>query len=273
MNSHETRKLHTFIRVRDFGLEHATDFAPNSLGTQLFATMSDIVDALERHATVEFAKDTSAKQATTSRTEAREDVIDLVQTLRRTSRPISRLIPGLEERFAEPASNRDQDLLSAAHASVDAAEANASEFISRELPADFVADMRRKIETFETAISDQSESIGQRVAAGAAIDMNIEKGREIIADLDPIVKNRYENQPDVLAQWTTVKHTERGPHRSSPSTASSTTTSTNIASSSAGPGSSASPATPGSSSNPSSGSSSPGSSGPATPTTGGAPAV
>src|SRR5688572_20513578 len=100
--------------------------------------MSEIVDALERYATAEFAKDTGAKQATTSRSEGREDLIDLIQTLRRTSRPISRSIPGLEERFAEPASTRDQDLLSAAQASVDAAEVIASEFISRELPADFV---------------------------------------------------------------------------------------------------------------------------------------
>ena len=277
MNNHEGRKQHTFMRVRDFGIEHAADFEPNSPGTQLFATMSSIVDALELHNAVRLAREGDIRQQSTRRKEGRVKLRNAVLAIGRTSQPIAREIPGLDDKFRMPVSRADQELLSAARVALEAAAPLAAEFISRKRPADFLDELGELIELLETAISDQAENLGQRVAARAAIEMNLEKGSETIADLDPIVKNRYEDQPDILAQWTSVKHTERDPRRSSQVTTSSTTTSTstttNISSSSAGSGSSASPATPGSSSNPSPGSSSPGSPGPVTPTTGGAPAV
>ena len=89
MSNHVPRKRHTFIRVRDFGVEHAADFPPDGLANQLFATMSDIVDDLERHGAAKSSRDGNARQGTTSRVEAREKLRDAVKAIGRTSRPVA----------------------------------------------------------------------------------------------------------------------------------------------------------------------------------------
>ena len=214
MNNHEGRKQTTFVRVRDFGLEHAADFEPNSPGTQLFATMGSVVAALEQHTAARLDREGNVRQHTARRQEAREKLRNAVLGISRTSRPISRSITGLDDKFRMPISNADQELLSAARVALEDAAPLAAEFISRNRPADFLDELGELIELLETAISDQAENLGQRIAASAAIDMNITKGNKTIADLDAIVRNRYENQPDILAQWKSVKHTERDPRRS-----------------------------------------------------------
>ena len=85
--------------------------------------------------------------------------------------------------------------------------------LARELPADFLEELNALIDELDTAISDQSGHLGRRVAARAAIDLQIAKGIKTVADLDAIVKNRYAANPDILAQWRSVKHTERDARR------------------------------------------------------------
>ena len=209
MDHHESRKQHTFTRVRDFGIEHAGDFAPNSVATQLFAEIAGIVEAITTSATRQFSKDRNARQGTTGRAEARAKLRVALKAICRTARTLASVVPGIADKFRMPASNTDQDLLSAARATAAAVVPFATQLIARELPADFLDNLMALTEELETAISDQSGNLGRRVAAGAAIDLNVAKGIKIVADLDAIVKNRYATNPDILAQWKSVKHTER----------------------------------------------------------------
>ncbi len=67
----------------------------------------------------------------------------------------------------------------------------------------------------ETAISSQSGGVVDHVSAGAAIDDAIDRGVGIVRKLGAIIKNRYGDNPAVLAEWTSVSHTERSPKRRS----------------------------------------------------------
>ena len=62
-------------------------------------------------------------------------------------------------------------------------------------------------------MSSQSTGTGQRIAAAAAIDDAMDKGAVAVRKLDAIVKNKYANNPAVLAKWTSASHTEREPRR------------------------------------------------------------
>ena len=97
-------------------------------------------------------------------------------------------------------------------AAIDAAPLSA-QFIAHELPADFLEDLPADIDAMAAAISDQSSGVGNHVAARAAIDDAIDRGIEIARKLDAIVKNKYANNPGVLAEWTSASHTECAPRR------------------------------------------------------------
>jgi len=47
----------------------------------------------------------------------------------------------------------------------------------------------------------------------AAIDETIVRGVEIVRKLDAVVKDKYANNAAILAEWTSVSHTERNPRR------------------------------------------------------------
>ena len=213
MDHHERRKQHTFMRVRDFGIEHAGDFEPNSVATLLFAEMARIVHAITAHSAAEFSKDRSAQQGTTSRAETRVKLRVALRAIRRTVKTLASDIPGIYEKFQLPASNSDRELLSAARAIAEAALPLSALLIARELPPNFLEELHALIEELDTAISEQSDHVGRRVAARAAIDLYVAKGIKTVADLDAIVKNRYAANPDILAQWRSVRHTERDARR------------------------------------------------------------
>jgi hypothetical protein len=122
-------------------------------------------------------------------------------------------VPGLNEKFRLPRGNNDQQLLSAARAFATDALPLKAQFISHELPADFLEDLEADITALEAAIDDQSGGTGSRVAAGAAIDDAMERGAAIARKLDAIVKNKYGNNRATLAEWTSASHTERAPRK------------------------------------------------------------
>ena len=80
------------------------------------------------------------------------------------------------------------------------AEPLKAHFIAHEMPADSLDELQEDIDDFEEAISDQSTGVGNRVAAGAGLDELIERGNEIVRKLDAIVRNKYANNADVLAE-------------------------------------------------------------------------
>ena len=71
MNDSENRTRQAFSRAHDFGLAHASDFAPTSLATQLFATRADIVSEWNGHAARRVSSRGSAFEELNARASAR----------------------------------------------------------------------------------------------------------------------------------------------------------------------------------------------------------
>jgi hypothetical protein len=216
MDDNENRRRQMFVRVRDFGATHANDFAANSLGTGLFTTLSTLVTELDGHASSEASGVGSARQGTSTRTQARGALRDDLEAINRTARAMASDVPGIDDKFRVPRNNNDQFLLNAARAFATDATPLSAQFIAHELPADFLADLNADIAALEAAISNQSSGVGDHVAASAGIDDAIDRGVEVVRKLDAIVKNKYANNSAVLAEWTSASHTERAPRRSAP---------------------------------------------------------
>jgi hypothetical protein len=216
MNDSENRRREMFARVQDFFAAHVNDFAANSLGKELSTTLATIVTELNGHASAEASGVGSARQGTSTRAQARGALRDDLEAINRTARAMAGEVSGIDDKFRIPAPGNDQRLLTAARAFATDAAPLSAQFIAHELPADFLADLNADIAALEAAISDQSSGVGDHVAASAAIDSAIDRGVEVVRKLDAIVRNKYANNPSVLAEWTSASHTERGPRRSAP---------------------------------------------------------
>lgn len=213
MNDTENRKHSTYARVQGFSEAHANDFAANSLGKQLFATLATIISEINEHAASEVSGIGDAREGTSTRRQAREELRADLEAIARTARAMSADTPGLDDKFRVPRNQNDQHLLAAARAfAIDAAPL-AAQFIAHELPADFLEDLNADIAALEAAISNQASGRGSHVSARAAIDDAIERADEVLRKLDAIVKNKYANNPSVLAEWLSASHTERAPRR------------------------------------------------------------
>jgi hypothetical protein len=217
MNDTENRKRQMFSRVDGFGVEHANDFAANSIGKQLFTALRGIIAELDGHASSEVSGRGFARQGTTTRAAARHALTEDLQAIRRTARAMADDVTGLDDKFRMPPDQNDQLLLNAARAFATDAAPLSAQFIAHELPADFLADLDAGIAALEQAIDNQSSGVGDHVAAGAAIDDAINRGMITVRKLDAIVRNKYADDRAVLAEWTSASHTERAPHHSAPS--------------------------------------------------------
>ncbi len=213
MTDNESRTYQKFVRVRDFGHAHAPDFGANSLGAQTFAILSAIITEIDSHSANETSSRGDARQGTETRAQARAAVRDDLEAIARTARAMANEVPGIEEKFRVPRNNNDKELLNAARAFHADATPLKAQFIAHELPADFLEDLQADIDAMAEAISDQSSGVGNHVAARAAIDDAIDRGIEIVRKLDAIVRNKYANNPAVLAEWASASHTERAPRR------------------------------------------------------------
>jgi hypothetical protein len=214
MNDTENRKHQMFSRVDGFGVVHVNDFAATSIGKQLFVTLREIIAELDAHASSEASAHGSARQGTSTRASARDELMEDLRSIRRTARAMAAEVPGLDDKFRMPPDQNDQLLLNAARAFARDAAPLSAQFIAHELPADFLEDLNADIAALEAAINIQSSGVGSHVAANAAIDDAINRGMIVVRKLDAIVKNKYADNPAILAEWTSASHTERAPRRS-----------------------------------------------------------
>jgi len=211
MNDSQNRKRETIVRVRDFGSDHASDFAATSLANQMFTQVATAVTKLDGLAASQASG--APREGTSTRDDAREELRRRMEAISRTARAIAIDTPGLEEKFREPRGENDQILLAAARAFATDAVPFAAQFVAHELPATFIDDLKASIAKLEAAIGNQSGAIGDRVGAGAGIAAILEEAMIALRKLDPIIRNKYANDPATLAEWTSASHIERAPKR------------------------------------------------------------
>ena len=207
MSDNDNRIHQMFVRVREFFVRHSANFSLTSIAHQLFTELAGLIEDLDAHATTEAASASHAERRTELRGNARRALREDLEALYRAARAM-----GLETDFPLPDRN-DQHLLHAGRAAAGKAFPLSAQFIAHEMPADFLADLTAGADALETAITAQDTAVAGRVTAGAAIDDTIERCLEIVRKLRDIVRNKYANDPVVLAEWTRASHVERAPRR------------------------------------------------------------
>lgn len=215
MNDTLRRRYEMFLRVRDFGVQHATFFPANTRGQQLFMEFDTIIGEVEQLAAAQQSNDRSAREGTTNRGEARMNLREDLEAMSDTARAMSLDIQGIDDKFRIPRGKiNDMDLLSIARAFAADALPVKAEFIRYELPAYFLDKLDQRIEEFEQAIDAQQRSERERVSATAGLGDAVERGVDKVRQLDAVVRNKFRDDPARMAEWETARHTERAPRTS-----------------------------------------------------------
>lgn len=213
MDDNERRRYEMFLRVHGFGASRAAEFPPTTFAGEQFASLSAIIAELDTHTAAQTSERRAVLESSTSKSSARDELRRGLEPICRTARVMGLSTPGLEDKFRMPGSVSDQALLAAARAIAAAALPLKAEFTRRGLPDDFLEDLAADIEAFEQAISRKMQKRIAQVEATAAIDDAIERGINVVLELDAIMRNKYADDPATLAAWLSASHTERRPRR------------------------------------------------------------
>ncbi len=212
MQDADRRRYEMLVRVRDFGAAHAAAFPAQSRGAELFAALTATVRELDTHATAQTTGQSVARASTGGKATARAALLEDLEAIRRTARAIALDNPDFLDSFRLPRGRlNDQQLLTTARAFAAAALPLKADFIRNELPADFLDDLDSDIKEFEQAITGQNLSTDTHVAATQAIDDGLDRGFNLVRQLDAVVRNKFTNDAATLAAWLSASHVERAP--------------------------------------------------------------
>jgi hypothetical protein len=209
VNDTVNSRIQTYRRMQEFYSSHSSDFAPASLGAQSGTKLSTQLSELLNLTATQATGDGAARQGTDLREDARGDLRARLKAFSRTAHAIAIEVPGLENKFRVPRGDNDEELIAAARAAATDAVEFKDHFIAHEMPATCVDDLNSSIAKFENTMDDQSGAVGDRVGSRVAINAKLEELMLTRRQLNPIMENKYADDPATLAEWMRASHIER----------------------------------------------------------------
>jgi len=205
MRTLETRRYAMFTRVRDFGEAHRDLFPESSEGGQTFATIGAVVARLAAHTRAKLSGTHDGRQAKGASREALRERLDAVA---RTARAIAEKTPGFDDAFHLPRKQDDESLLLACPMFVEEAEAKKERLVGHGLSETFVTDLKVLVDQFEQAVRSVSAAKERTKVARKGIAAAQRDGLAAIRQLDVIVVNQLEHDPEALDHWREVRRIE-----------------------------------------------------------------
>jgi hypothetical protein len=211
MKKSEIRILDTLRRVRQHGQQRAVAFPANSRGHELYAVVGTSAGNMERFSAEQAAHAHAYSEKSAQKNVADEALHDLMRSMSRTARSMSRSFPGVAEKFGLPSNKHGETWLAFARGFSTEVLPLADEFIRRGMASDFVDGLKARILAVEQAAAGQAQAWAARVAATAGLAEAARQGLEAVRELDTIVRNIYGGNEAELAAWGSASRVERAP--------------------------------------------------------------
>lgn len=212
MKDSDIRTLDMGKRAREFTLLHKSDFADGSYGAKLIDDLNKAIEETEKQGGAQDAAALDRQESTEQKDAAIKTLLEQVRAINRTARAINNLFPGIADQFRMP-SNSDQSVLNRARAFLSEAAPIQTEFTKRDLPASFLADLQGAVDAVEAAEERQSAALARQTEATAAVTLALKTLRDIVRELDVVIRNKYSTEPDILASWRSASHIESAPKK------------------------------------------------------------
>ncbi|HEX8000832.1 MAG TPA: hypothetical protein VF528_20795 [Pyrinomonadaceae bacterium] len=178
----------------------------------MFTAHKAATTEVEQQAAKQAAAHLSWQEATEQKNAAINSLLAEMRAINLTARSIDKQLPGIADKFRMPR-NSDQNVLNYARAFIQEATAIPTEFTNRGLPASFLTDMQARIDAVEAGESSQANALAEKAAATANIAAALKRERDIMRELNAVVRNTFRNDPGLLAAWKSASHIEKAPKR------------------------------------------------------------
>lgn len=212
MNDRHRRIYEAALRTLAFIIAYFEQLNVYPIVVEMRAELETATTTLTNLGAEKVTKTGAALDKTIHRGDARELLTDLMQAITDMWRRIAPKIGGDVNRFRMPRGG-DQDILATAESYADQAEPIKIEFTKRAFPSDFIATLRTAIAAFAATVNESDTARRERVGTNAAFEAPTKTCKNLIEDLDPIVKMHFRDNPQVLAEWLVASHIERAPKR------------------------------------------------------------
>ncbi len=218
MTDRDIRISQMATRIRDFGALQSASFPTTSLGGQKFAAFHALVEEIDTHGSKQVLSRGSAQASTGAKKELREAIRAQMKAVRDTSLALEAEQAGVSQSFRMPQTNGDESLINSARAFVEAATPLKTQFTSREMPSTFLEDLTATVAQFEESVTNHNQQRATRTAATASLKDALAQILDLRRELDPIVRNKFRDDPAKLAMWESSSHLERAPKKAAPAT-------------------------------------------------------
>jgi hypothetical protein len=94
--------------------------------------------------------------------------------------------------------------------------ADAAKFVAHEMNANFVTNLQSDHDAIIAANKQLEKDREGGVGSTASITPLIQQGTQLVTTLNAIMHNKYQSQPDKLAERMSASHVERDPQRAGP---------------------------------------------------------
>ena len=204
MNDNDTRRHQMFIRSRGFMAQSIDDFVEGGVVRGKYAQMVAGITNFEQKAAAHGAGMSDARQGTSSISEARDDLEDMLDLIRGVAKVLK-----VADLFPRPQPGNDDSLLQTAEIYLAKATPLKAEFIAHQMPADFLERLAEEKAALQSALVERANAVGDHISAREELDHAGDEVMTIIRDLTPMIKVTYANNPGKLAEWTAASHVER----------------------------------------------------------------
>jgi len=212
MMKRQRRKFEMFLKVRDFYNTRAADFPADSVGGELFATLSAVIEQLESLNTNKVSLTGDVAQFIDIKGDAKDLVRDLLEDIGDMAATMSYEINGLEDKFRVPQNKSVPSLIATGRAFARDAADYKTDFVKYGLAPDFIARLTAATDALEAAHSRTDDGTQERIGTIAALVPLFKSGMEKVGRLQPLVRMKYRNDAANLSAWVYASHLAREPH-------------------------------------------------------------
>jgi hypothetical protein len=192
------------------------DFPANSLGGQRVAALGGLVTKIDELGSRQAQERNAAKAAIQRKNTFGEEIRRRMKEMRRTAVAGESEQPGVSQNFNPPSSESEESLIEAARAFVAAGTNFKPLFLARAMPENFLDGLATVIGSFEGAVEEYNAHSMSASAATALLEDVCSQVLAMRRELNPIVRNKYRNDHDKLAQWEAASHLEKPARRAAP---------------------------------------------------------
>lgn len=215
MNTKEHQNREIFTKIGEFAAHHAGHFPSDGFAATLFTELAGITRELDAHAAAEFSHSGGGRLKQAVKNDSRDMLENRLRAIARTARAIAVVIPNFERNFDFPAHPADRELIDLARSFADAAAPYAAEFVKFSMPTDFLDRLAAETAAFAEALSEKRLVRTAKSESVNAIDTAVERGLNIVRQLDAIVRNTFPDDA-TITEWKRASRPERTKSRPAP---------------------------------------------------------